>query len=220
MERRRLLDDEYINWLKSIGCVLYLPLSYDGDIMDRISGKSLQQTNYGSMTWSDTEQMYLFTMPSVLNASVATLGSSLSQLDFPSDDYSSLITMKMVTNSSQKYFATLSPKSLDQSTLYSTSASYNGSRLTDRFPHVVCKHAYVNDHVFAERRYYYDGNFSMRLAEHEPFLPSNWVMNGTGVLIACSINNQCYQTQYYASGIMLFNTVLDLQTIRKIQGYE
>lgn len=218
MERRRLLDnDGYIAWLKSIGCLLYLPLSYNGDLTDRISGQSLILSGNGSMVWNVAEQMYMFTMPSVLNASIAELHSSLTKTDFPTNNYSSLITMKMITNSSSKAYYTLSPMSTDATTIASTSASSAGNRYSNMFPHYVCKHAYVSDHSTGQRRYYYDGVLTNTLAEYAGFLPSNWVMSGTGAIFGNSIAATCYGTQYYAKEVYLFNVALDIDTIKQIQ---
>lgn len=51
MRREYIKSKSYIEWLKNLGCLVYLPLSADGDLEDRISGLSLQLTGQGSLVW-------------------------------------------------------------------------------------------------------------------------------------------------------------------------
>ena len=44
MRREHELEQSYIDWLKSLGCVVYLPLS-EGDLQDKISGNTLVVNN-------------------------------------------------------------------------------------------------------------------------------------------------------------------------------
>ena len=59
------------------------------------------------------------------------------------------------------------------------------------------------------------------LAPYNNYLPSNWVLDGTGVIVGATSRSSSFTgIQLYISELYLFNTALDLTTIRKIQGYE
>lgn len=60
--RREAKQQSYIDWLKSIGCVFYAPLT-QGDITDHIGGGSCsnsQSGDGGTITWDPNEGAYLF----------------------------------------------------------------------------------------------------------------------------------------------------------------
>lgn len=63
MSRRNYkVEQSYIEWLKSLGCVLYLPLT-EGDLQDKISGVSLIANQNASITWDSAEGAYKFDLP-------------------------------------------------------------------------------------------------------------------------------------------------------------
>lgn len=116
MRREHNIETSYIDWLKSIGCLIYLPLSYDGDLQDRISGLSLQLTGQGSMIWDNAQQRYKLTSPSSYNQYVAKLDNGLTASSFPDDKYTTCYRIKKITNSSSKYLRGISPNSFDEIT--------------------------------------------------------------------------------------------------------
>ena len=222
MERRRLLDnDGYIDWLKSIGCVLYLPFAFNGDLTDRISGQSLIVSGNGSIVWDNNEQMYKITQSSILWQYVARLENGLNNTWFTNNKYSTCHQIKMVTNSSTKFIASgPSPMTTSSSdTVNAIGAYYNASGRSSGFPRTLAKVAYVCN-ANEERSYYQGGALYGSYPSYNPYLPSNWVQTSNGVAIALTGEANRYGTQYYGKEYYIFNTALDLTTIRKIQGYE
>lgn len=219
--REHITEQSYIDWLKSLGCLVYMTLSADGDFKDRISGLSLQMTGNGSMSWNTTYQMYQVNQPSsTLFAYVASLDNGLDASWFPDDNFTVLQTIRKITSSSAKFMNTISPKSGNGDTCASTAATWSGTGRTNAFPAAVCDCGYVGNHSNTTRYYYQNGALITTAAEATAYLPSNWVMTGTGITIGCNRVSNCYSTQYCISNIYMFNTALDLATIRKIQGYE
>lgn len=221
MIREQIASQSYIDWLKSLGCLVYLPLSANGDLQDRISGLSLQLTGQGSMVWDNAQHMYKVTHASngTFNY-VALLDNGLAASQFQNDNYTVLQNIMMVTNSSSKYICSFSPKSKDSSTCEAASATWGTTCRTNAFPRTLAHCGYVCNHTLASRSWYQNGVQAYTSAEYVNYLPSNWVMDGTGITIGCNLSYQRYGVQYYISEIYLFNTALDLATIRKIQGYE
>ena len=222
MERRRLLDnDGYIEWLKSIGCVLYLPLSYDGDLTDRISGQSLILSGNGSMVWNNAEQMYFVTTPSSTYQYVARLNNGLNNTFFPSGSYSAVQQVKRYTNSSSKRITTMTPNTTNGTTVTVFLGTYNASSTSSGYPSGVAKVATVIDRTNRVRNFYQQGGLYNQYAEATALYPENWVLDGNGIQIGTtSYDNAKCGVSFYLSECYIFNTALDLTTIRKIQGYE
>ena len=219
MDRRRLLDNGYIDWLKSIGCILYLPLSYNGDLTDRISGRSLILSGNGSMVWNNAEMMYSITQPSALWQGVATLSNGLNSTWFPNDRYTSLQSVKKITNNNT-LFISAGPSPItttSENTINAIGAYYNASGRTSGFPSTLAKVAYSSEGTNG-RNYYQNGSLYNHYAYYEPYLPSNWVQTSDGVAIGQVGSASRYGVSYYLKDVYLFDTDLDLTTIRKIQG--
>lgn len=219
MRREHNIETSYIEWLKSIGCLIYLPLSDNGDLQDRISGLSLQLTGQGSMIWDNVQQRYKLTSPSSYNQYVAKLDNGLAASSFPDDKYTTCYRIKKITNSSSKYLRGISPNSFDEITAASIGPTYNGTARSNAWPTAETNVAYVcNANI--DRTFIQDGGIYLTASTYLPYLPSNWVLNGSGIVVGYSFSNS-YHTgvQEYISEIYLFNTALDLTTIRKIQGY-
>lgn len=221
MSKREHKSESYIDWLKSLGCLAYLPLSENGDLQDRISGLSLQLTGQGSMAWDSAQHMYKVTHASSGTFNyVALLDNGLAASQFQNNNYTVLQNIMMVTNSSSKYICSISPKSQDSRTCEATSATWGTTGRTNAFPRILGHCGYVCDHTQTSRLWYQDGILYSTGSEYANYLPSNWVMDGTGITIGCNVSYRRYGVQYYIGEIYLFNTPLDLATIRKIQGYE
>ena len=210
----------YIDWLKSLGCLVYLPLSENGDLQDKISEVSLQLTGQGSMVWDNNQMMYKITQPSSGTFNyVAYLNNGLNTSLFPNSNYTSLHNILMVTNASNKHCTTISPKSNNGETCMATSATWETTARTNAFPRTLSYCGYVCNHTQSNRSWYQNGVQAYTATEYANYLPSNWVMNGTGITIGCIRSYQNTSVQFYVGEIYLFNTALDLATIRTIQGY-
>lgn len=59
MRREHKITESYVDWLKSLGCVFYSPLT-EFETRDLISGQPMQQGNNGSVTWDPNEQAWYF----------------------------------------------------------------------------------------------------------------------------------------------------------------
>lgn len=221
MKREHTTTQSYIDWLKSLGCLVYLPLSADGDLQDRISGLSLQLTGNGSLVWDNGQQMYKVTQPTSIYQCVANLNNGLDTQSFPNISYTTLHTIVKITNASNKNIKTMAPNSTTENTIDALCACFNGTSRTNQFPTGVANVAMTLNHTEGKRRFYQQGLLYGEYSEYGPYLPSNWVLNGTGLKIAQTYNtNTNSGTQYYMKEVYLFNTALDLATIRQIQGYE
>lgn len=221
MRREYKQEESYIDWLKSIGCIMYLPLS-DNDLQDKITGEYLQLTDKGSMEWDSTEQMYKFTQPSSYWQSVAYIDNGINKNTFPDDDFTTINTIKKIDSSNSKNILSMSPNSKTSGdTMSSLQANYNASGKTSGFPDGIANVAYSNDHTNRNRRFYQQGELFNSYAEYQAYFPSNWVISGSGILIANTKGDSSHlNVRYYMKEVYLFNKALDLTTIRKIQGYE
>ena len=220
-KRGHFEEQDYIEWLRSMGCVFYAPLSENGDLQDRISGLPLQLTGQGSILWDGSQQMYKITQPSLYDKYVAFLNNYITVQDFPDDNFTTLHSIKKISNSSSKSINSMSPSTLDQVTSQSLSAVYNSTGRTRVWPANLANVAYVSNNDQRNRTFYQNGELYGTYAEYLPGIPSNWVMSGSGIIFGFTARASVFlSTQYYMKEVYLFNTALDLQTIRKIQGYE
>ena len=220
MIREHIKSGDYIDWLKSLGCLVYLPLSADGDLQDRISGLSLQLTGQGSMVWDGNQQRYKLTTPSQNNSHTAILPNGLTKSNFPDNRVTILQGIKKVTSSSSKYLRAFCVNSTNYDTTDVFNCGYNGTSRSNGFP---ASEVYLGFTINAsiDRSYYQNGSLFGTYSPHNPYLPSNWVLNGSGVIIGNTTGSTSFtNVQLYISELYIFNNVLDLATIRKIQGYE
>ena len=219
MKREHIQSESYIDWLKSIGCLVYLPLSESGDLQDRISGLSLQVTGQGSMVWDGAKSRYKFTTPSSVWQKIAILNNGLTAQNFPSNTFTCLYTVRKITSSSSRYIRGLQVNSNNASTVDAMNPAYNGSSRSSGYPTSEVKVAGVCNGT-VNRSYYQNGALYGTYSPYDPYIPSNWVLLGDGIYLGCTSSSGTASVQYYMSEIYLFNTALDLTTIRKIQGYE
>lgn len=59
MRREHKSEQSYIDWLKSLGCVFYAPLT-ENEVNDVIGGGVFSLTAGENMTWDSNKQMWLF----------------------------------------------------------------------------------------------------------------------------------------------------------------
>lgn len=72
-------EQSYIDWLKSLGCVFYAPLT-EGDTTDHISGQQLIMSN-GTFTWNRNKQAYQFNGPGSIKQYIASWNNLDMDLD-------------------------------------------------------------------------------------------------------------------------------------------
>lgn len=219
--REHTSSQSYIDWLKSIGCLVYLPLSEDGDLQDRISGLSLTFSGNGSMVWNANENAYVVTSPSSNSRHTAILSNGLNKTSFPDDCFSVLCKVKAMLKNGT-YARTCAPHGYyDSGTSTAFGAGWNGSGYVNNWPADFFDFGAVVDSVTRQRYSYQNGTLYVTAAEYANLYPSNWQLTGNGVILGVvSSNRTGHDAQFAIKDLYIFNTVLDLATIRKIQGFE
>lgn len=222
VNRRRYMGKSgYIEWLKSLGCICWLPLSSDGDMLDRISGESLELTGNGSMVWDGAKGMYHFTTPASKSQYVAFLDNGMNASSFPDDEFTTIVTLEKITDSNVRYFnGAMTPISNVDATQVSMMPAHNGTGRTSSWPTGVQKLAKVQS---SDRAYviYYNGSLNVSGNSSSGYMPSEWSVISNGLCVCTARNSGAITTnvQVYIKNIYIFNKALTLEDIRKIQGY-
>lgn len=215
MSRRQhfLNDESYTDWLKSIGCVLYLPLGASGDLQDRISGESLTFTGASGTVdavWSDTEQMYLFTGPGY-HVKSHTLNNGWTASTFPNNEFTVLTTFKKGSSSSGNGSFLCCGNYIPMG----GAVMQKGSSVISNWNSSLYKCAYA---LSSSGRWLYDnGALYSSYSAYAPFLPANW---GGYEWFVGGYNSNNSGRKVFLKDVLVFNNILNLSTIRKIQGYE
>ena len=205
----------YIEWLKSLGCVTWLPLT-EGDLEDKITETTLTLSGNGSMTWDSSVGMYKIAVPSTQGQYVAKLDNGFSASMFPTDTISILAKFRKVTSSTMTFKEQPCLISSNPDTLgVLTAALYNGTSKSSTIPSGI--HYFVKTFSDTERIFYYDGAVNGTYAAYANHLPSNWVVSSNGLYIGYRTGNN---VTYYLADYYIFNKVLSMSTIRQIQGFD
>ena len=198
------------------GCLLHLPLSFNGDLSDRITGASLELSGNGSLTWDATEGMYLIKNPATAGQYVARLAIDLYPYRFPYNSFTSIGGIKRKSTSG--YHSAFCNTNV-QTTMFAIALNYNGAGNLTNYPaNVLVRVASVIDDINNNRKYYQQNSLYNTYSEHSPLLPSNWSYDGY-IYIGCSDQSSRYNTEYFVKDYYLFNRVLTAEEIYKIQGY-
>ena len=213
-KREHIKSESYIEWLKSLGCILWLPFSEDGDLNDRISGNNLQRAsdNTGYFAWDNNNQMMYFHSPSYRNVKSYTLSNNWGSSTFPNNEFTVLSTFKRKTTSG---YAVQFMVGNTYTTPIGAALIYNGSTNLANMGNIVHKSAYYLSPSI--RKLYKDGTLYSTPAAHTPFLPYEW---GSYDYFVGGYSDLYSGIEYYIKDIMMFNRELTLGEIRKIQGYE
>lgn len=215
--------DPYVAWLRSLGCKLYMPLSADGDLQDRISGLSLQLTGNGSMVWDGNANMYKITTPANIQfLCVAKLLNGMTAADFPSNSFTSLSQFKRITAGLNSFgpgtqFAPISHVDENITGMYPT---YHTTINADTYPSSLVRIAKYNGPN--ERKYYTEGALYDTLGATPNALPSNWTLEENGYMFGFvrQANGAYSLKQYYIKEVYVFDGDLSLDNIRIIQGFQ
>lgn len=195
--------------------IYYIPLSYEGDLIDRVSGNVIELSGNGSMVWDETEEMYLITNPATTGQYVGRIAINDYPYRFPLDSFTSIGQFKR--KSTTGYNSTPCCSTTDSG--HAIQVNYNTSANLANFPaNTLVKSANVIDHQNTNRKFYQQGTLYGTYAELTSYLPSNWSATGYiyfGFVYAASN----YNTQYWVKELYLFNRVLTAEEIYKIQGY-
>lgn len=225
MRREHISSQSYIDFLKSLGCVFYCAFDAINGTADLINNVQFSPTGYGSCVYNSQYDMYQVTSPSSVGRHIGIWDNGISKLSFPDDNFTSLYTFRRITSASNKYVYGISSNSDSYPTVSSTQPSWNGTGRTNSFPSGTCKVGVTINHSNLTRNMYQNGTLYTTASEYSPSLPSNWNTIGSGIILFQTPSDHpsysvYLSVSYYIRDVYLFNTVLDLSTIRKIQGYE
>lgn len=211
MRRHCQQSGDYIEWLKSLGCVLYLPLSQSGDTQDRISGNSLVYTGTGNQpTWDSNKNMYLF-QGYTQNTISHTLNTGWTSNTFANNEFTVMTTF--MKNSASGNGALLSVGNC--TTPMGGALMQKGTSVCSNWVSGEYKCAYA---LSSSGRWLYDnGALYSSYSAYTPYLPASW---GGYTWFVGNYNSQNINASVFIKEVLMFNTILDLSTIRKIQGYE
>lgn len=233
MRREHFIKQSYIDWLRSLGCFVYMPLG-ENDFTEYISGNIATATGYGSYSWDSDVGMYEFCSPNTNQ--------------FPNGALSVPINYTKRKNEITILSKIRAPKSTGKPNcggiglLYNTTLKYYGgcdAKNSSNSPTSYCPNWVIHNTPFYHAWVINtNGNNSNYCAqEGTPYWSNvydyiNVYQSGVNqsynkLNIAQSYSSSqtgAYQnyngSYYYISDLMIFDAALDLATIRKIQGYE
>lgn len=207
----------YIDWLKSLGCVVYLPMSSDGDLVDRISGNSLVSTGVGSYSW--TADGYEIETPSSITDGVLELPNAVHASLFADDCFTTLTTFRKITTSGIYGFGQIGILSNTETLRTALSPAWNATGQISGYPATTIHLARYEGQD--ERIFYQNGAVYTTLAPATSILPSSWsqINDNFAVGVTRANNTNYYGKQFNISEVYVFNKKLTLDQIRTIQGY-
>lgn len=210
--------DEYLEWLRSLGCIIYLPLSSDGDLQDRMSGESLILSGDGSFEWNEAWGGYKMTQPASTGAFVARLNIDFDATLFPEENFTVVYTVQKISNSDNASGFWFASSNNNMTPLF---VGYNATSDVNRWDSGVLKVAYITNHTESNRTCVQQGGIYQTYAEYTPYLPSNWQKTSSGIYWGGGQgSNLARSTQFYIKEAYIFNRALSLAEIRQIHGYE
>lgn len=224
MRREHIVKSEdYIQWLKSLGCVFYCTFDGVTGTNDLINNVPLTLSGNGSISYDSSLDMYSITTPSSQGQDIGYWDNGIGKGTFPNDDFSALYTAQKITTTSGKAMHGVSPYSDNFRTCQALDMLYNGSGDVSGWPSTVTNVAASFSTTNGWRRYYQNGALFGEYAIFAQFQPSNWVTSGNHLCLArtpVDSNSSHRGVSLYIGETYIFNVALDPQTIRKIQGYE
>jgi len=214
-------EQSYIDWLKSLGCVFYAPLNQENAYKDLITGIDGTVVNASgvSVGWDSTKQAYKFHAPDGYCAMIwANINGLTDQQTSPPPKFS-LVYTEMIQSARywDEGFALGGVPStggyyyredgISCSAYYGLRPSYySGTNVITN----VWRNAALVMHDNGHSDVYINGTY----------IGAGQDWYNTSSMGLKNITMLCANSYWYTKNAMLFNTDLDLTTIRKIQGYE
>lgn len=216
-------SENYVEWLKSLGCIMYAPLRED--LQDRISGNSFVPTKDGAYAFENgyCEVTVPSTVPaSPLNITIPALSTTTSK-DYTVMCEAQLVQKSVADNSCRlllfgnqavysesapQYFANPYPTAL----AYFPSAYGNLGWVTG-----VTKTARVysyNNNAFI---YYVDGAFLAVSYGNVFDITAMSSPYNQGFTLGCSGHENFRNCKFRVRDLMFFTAALDLATIKRVQ---
>lgn len=218
MRRAHYKVSTYIEWLKSLGCVFYAPLDEEHGLTELISNTQPTIQSGTQVYWDSTYGMYRFKVSSTsTSVNVRALTYSIPNMGFEDGGPISLLVQAKKNTSSNTYNSFLGVPDFynintsQKNCAYICEARYSGIDASNlnKYAHTVPLMNGVNP---VGLKWYFNGTL---------YTTSNWtgkVVIGSNTVAVCQSNRRTGDFDIYAKEAMIFNTVLDLQTIREIQG--
>lgn len=215
MRREHTASQSYIDWLKSMGCVFYAPLT-ENETRDLISGSQMQQGNNGTVTWDANEQAWFF---QDLHANVYDVVASWQNLSLPFDitniGFTLLYELNIYQNGydSGGYMGYMIPIVLGGRTVainaqYATSQLHTWYKVAQVFP----KYEGVSRYSYS----YSNGNVVQSVNRGTTRYAGNSLTNTR--VDSNYRNSQAYRNaKYYMHNAMVFDAALTQAQIKQIQ---
>lgn len=233
MSRRHYKERTYIEWLKSLGCVFYAPMNQEHGLRDIVSGVTgvvPSANTHCSVSWDSALQMYVIDNQGPYYAGVwwdnlnmfpdAVDGSTLARY-IPK---TVLCTFRFVTNPSSNYYNIgigLGAADNGETSNVSIGASRQVAEYTSPYisfnlrQGTTAKIGFVrNGNSFYLIK---DGNWYSK-NDNDLFAQTYYSHFGTRVILGAMAVNNGLRTHCAVKNVYVFNTALDLHTIREIQG--
>ena len=207
------LKSVYIEWLKSLGCVFWLPLATNGDLNERLTGNKLVQTSTtsGYLSWSSTENCYYMHSGTANSQKHYTLQTDWDSSTFINNEFTVLTELKRKSSSGFPLWFMLGNT---YSVPVGAATVYNGTSNMASWDSSSHKTAYYIGP--SSRKMYQDGSLYNTYAAHNPYLPSNW--GSWDWFIGTYQSSDVTNHECYVKNIMIFNRELSLAEIKKIQN--
>ena len=228
-------EQSYIGWLKSLGCVFYAPLDQEHGMTDLISGVTgtvpPANTNC-SITWDNTLQMYVIDNQCPYYAGLWWDGLNM----FPNAVNGStlmrnvaktmLFTVRFITDPAYNYCnSVIGIGGGDNGQTYNVSTGSSRQLAEYLAPYMqvglragtTAKIGLVRDGL--KIWLLYDGAWYSQ-NNNDTWNQVYYTRFGQRMCIANISNGNGSRTHIAGKDAYVFNTALDLATIRKIQGYE
>lgn len=206
MKREETSSQSYIDWLKSLGCVFYAPLS-NGDLSDNISNQILSLSN-GTVTWDANQNAYKFQGPSSINNYIASWQTL--NMDIDTNNINLTICYEVYANNKSVIPIVFKDRNFAQSINYAGTQTYTWMKLATTFPAFDG----VNPVI---QQYYVNGNITATTNRGQnPGTIADIAKYGVECNNAGSYNTYINKT-YYMRNAMIFNKILTQQQIKEVQ---
>lgn len=222
MKREHKLEQSYIDWLKSLGCVFYAPLNGVNGTMDVINNVQLTTTGYGAYSYDAAKDMYLITTPSNYNQHIGKWANGIdSSSTFPDDTYTFLSKAQRKDTGQHiscgislesNFWRAVQPWSPQRDSTGGMWAWSSGDMFYN---------AFVFDNINGYRDNYLNGVLTLHQSIFNDYKPSRWNPLSSGICFGRTANGTLQlqlNSQLYIGEILLFNKALTQQEIKEVQG--
>ena len=228
--------DSFVDILKSMGCVFYLPLNSQDATTDMINGNNMVlgtaiDNNHGEFRYSEQDGMYK-----------VSLYSTLEQGEYIARWPTSILTSEYFGNNEMTVHCEMLIKGEDGTqnkghticilnnlsnidSMQALTVDYNATSMLTNYPKntiLYLGHTFNNQ----ERKYYQNGKLYNVYSVHNPYLPSSWRdSTDNNIYIGPKIQLPAHNIDWlkpiyvYIRNYKIFNRVLSQEEILQLQNY-